>query len=260
MPKKIAIVTGASKGIGAGIAHRLAEQNYALLLNYRNDKESAQAVAASCKQLGSEKTILFQGDVANPDDCNRMVKHAIEEWGAISCVVNNAANTHFVSPSNAFSLSGEDFISIYKVNLVGTYQMMKEAKPYLQKANGSIINISSTASLNGIGSSPAYAASKGALNTLTLSFAKLLAPHIRVNAICPGIIDTDWWNQAFVDPARREAFLTKQKAKLPLQKLCSVKEIADMTLHLAESESITGEIIRLNAGAHLGRAVNNVAN
>jgi len=155
-------------------------------------------------------------------------------------------------------LSAEDFQRLFGVNSIGPFQMVRAARPLLEagaKASGhasAVVNVSSVAGISGIGSSVAYVASKAALNTMTISLARALAPLIRVNAVCPGYIDTPWFTKGRgVEAAAkvRETVI----AKVPLKRASTAEDVANAVCFLATAKSshMTGEILRIDAGLHL---------
>ena len=152
----------------------------------------AKTVAKNCSNEASE-VYAFQADVSNNDDCLATINKALEKWNRIDALVNNAGTTKFVwDHSDLNSLDADDFQNIYSVNVIGPFQMVKASKKYLLKSkNPCVVNVSSIGGTRGIGSSLAYASSKGALNTMTLSMARNLGP-IRVNAVCPGFNEGEW--------------------------------------------------------------------
>ena len=195
--RKVAIITGSSQGLGASIAIKLSQRNINLVINYSNNKDMALKIKDECINNGVE-AIIVQADVSSDDDCKKLVQETIDAFGKVDILVNNAGTTKFADHSKLDKLSGEDFINIYKVNVIGPYQMIRAVEPIMKKNGfGSVVNISSIAGKTGIGSSIAYAASKGALNTMTLSLAKALGPEIRVNTVCPGFIGTGWFENRF---------------------------------------------------------------
>ena len=167
--------------------------------------------------------------------------------------VNNAGTTKFANHQKLDALTDQDFINIYKVNVVGPYQMIRAVEPYMKKQKfGSVVNVSSIAGKTGIGSSIAYAASKGALNTMTLSLAKALGPEIRVNTVCPGFIGTGW----FLDRFGEETFnriVKDQEDITPLKRAGTPDDIAKSVIFfcLEGGEHITGETLISDAGMHL---------
>ena len=195
--RKVAIITGSSQGLGASIAIKLSQRNINLVINYSNNKDMALKIKDECVNNGVE-AITVQADVSSDDDCKKLVQETIDTVGKVDILVNNAGTTKFADHSKLDKLNDEDFINIYKVNVIGPYQMIRAVEPIMKENGfGSVVNISSIAGKTGIGSSIAYAASKGALNTMTLSLAKALGPEIRVNTVCPGFIGTGWFENRF---------------------------------------------------------------
>ena len=190
--RPVAIVSGSATGIGAACARRLASHGFNVLINYTRSAEAAEKTAARCRESGA-KALVVQGDVSEDDACRTLVDEAAQRWGAIDVLVNNAGTTRFADPGDLATLSKDDFDRIFAVNVTGAYQLTRAASGHLKRSTyASIVNVSSHSGFSGMGSSMAYAASKGALNTLTLSLASALAPEIRVNAVCPGYVDTRW--------------------------------------------------------------------
>jgi 3-oxoacyl-[acyl-carrier protein] reductase len=251
---KAAIATGASSddGIGAECAKILASRGCNVLVNYATNKAGADKVVAHCQGLGVD-AIAVQGDVSKDADCVRMVKTAVERWGRLDVLINNAAVTKPIPHKRMDLLDGAEFQRIYSVNLVGNYQMCRAAAPHL-KASGdaAIVNISSVGAMRAGGSSMAYTASKGALNNLTLSMARLLAPEVRVNALCPGGMLGHWTRQILNEEQYAER-VRRAKEEFPLGKGIWPVDVARAALFLVEVATVmTGECIRMDCGQHLG--------
>jgi 3-oxoacyl-[acyl-carrier protein] reductase len=200
---------------------------------------------------------VVQGDVARDEDCRKIVA-AASSWGRLDALVNNAGTTKHVAHDKLDELSAEDFQRIFAVNTIGPYQMIRAARPMLEaaaKASGkpaAVVSVSSVAGISGGGSSVAYAASKGALNTMTLSLARALAPLIRVNAVCPGYIDTPWFTKGRGEAGAKQV-RDAVVAKVALKVASSADDIAQLVCFLATSASrnMTGEVVRMDAGMHL---------
>ena len=251
-----AVVTGSASGLGAATAAILAKGGARIVINYSSSQKEAEQTADVCRSAGAE-VVVVQGDVSRDEDC-RKIAAAAAAWGRLDVLVNNAGTTKHVPHGELDGLSSEDFQRLFGVNTIGPFQMLRAARPLLEagaKASGrasSVVNVSSVAGISGIGSSVAYAASKGALNTITLSLARALAPLIRVNAVCPGYIDTPWFTKGRgVEGAAkvRDAVV----AKVPLKRASSAEDVANVVCFLAlpQSGNMTGEIVRIDAGAHL---------
>src|SRR6201998_4086985 len=251
------IVTGSASGLGAATAGILAKGGARIVVNYSNSKNEAEATAEACRKAGAVEVVVVQGDVSRDEDCRRIVA-AAAPWGRLDALVNNAGTTKHVPHDNLDGLSAEDFQRLFAVNTIGPFQMVRSARSLLEagaKASGrasSVVNVSSVAGISGIGSSVAYAASKGALNTITLSLARALAPLIRVNTVCPGHIDTPWFTKGRgADGAAKVR--DSVVAKVPLKRASTAEDVANLVYFLAtpQSSNMTGEIIRMDAGAHL---------
>ena len=247
----VAIVTGSSSGVGAATAKLLASKGCHVVVNYSRNAEGAEQTAAACRELGVG-TEVVQADVASDDDCRKLVAAAMERWGRLSALVNNAGITKFNAHGNLAGLTSDDFHWIYGVNVVGPYQMIRAAEAALRASgDASVVNVASIAGVQGIGSSVAYAASKGALLTMTKSLARVLGPEVRVNAVCPGFIQGEWLEQGLGAEAYART-LAAAEAKAPLGRVCTAESVAESILHFIEGHSIiTGEHIILDGGAHL---------
>lgn len=247
----IVVVTGASTGLGRAIAAGAAGQGArAVVVNYANAAAEAEETAAMVRAAGAE-AVVVQGDVRQDDDCRRIAE-AAAPYGRIDALFNNAGRTKRVRYEDLDGLDADDFLDIYHVNVVGPYQMTRAARALLEASDiASVVNTSSIAGVNGGGSSIAYSASKGALNTMTLSLAKALAPKIRVNAICPGFIDSPWFDKLGTDTGKLREHIQKTT---PLQAASTPEDIADTALFLGSraSRHVTGETLMVDAGLHLG--------
>lgn len=250
-----AIVTGSSSGVGAATAKLLASLGCNVLVNYNSNQAGGEAVAEECRAAGVD-AMAFGGSVADDAACVAMVGAARERWGRIDILVNNAGTTKFVAHGNLDGLDSEDFQQIYGVNLIGPYQMIRAVRPAMesQEDGGHVVNVASTAGIDGIGSSIAYAASKGALVTMGLSLARALGPKIRVNTICPGFIQGEWLRQGLGDKAY-EATLDRQLKNTPLRRTATAESVAEAILQfIGGSPAVTGQTLIVDGGLHLTRA------
>lgn len=250
------IITGSASGLGAATAAILAKAGARIVVNYSSSKKEAEETADLCREAGGD-VVVVQGDVSRDEDCKRIVA-AAAPWGRLDALINNAGTTKHVAHDNLDGLSAEDFQRIYAVNTIGPYQMVRAARSLLEasaKESGhpsAVVNTSSVAGISGGGSSVAYAASKGALNTMTLSLARALAPLIRVNTVCPGYIDTPWFTKgrgAAAAAQVRDSVI----AKVALKRASTADDIAQLVCFLATppSGNMTGEVVRMDAGMHL---------
>lgn len=252
LTKKVAIITGSSSGVGAATARLLASLGCNVVVNYNSNADGANRVAAECEQLGVE-TLVVAGNVAQDEDCRAMVAAAVAKWGRLDVLVNNAGTTKFVDHSDLDGLSSEDFQRIYGVNVIGCYQMIRAANAVMckQEDGGVVVNVASTAAITGIGSSVAYAASKGAMVTLTLSLARALGPKLRINAVCPGFIEGDWLLEGLGEQKYEELIQVNRK-NAPLGVTATAETVADAILcFITGPQIITGETLIVDGGRHL---------
>jgi NAD(P)-dependent dehydrogenase (short-subunit alcohol dehydrogenase family) len=234
----------------------LAKGGARILINYSSSRKEAEATADLCRTAGSE-VVVVQGDVARDEDCKKIVA-AAAPWGRLDALINNAGTTKHVPHGNLDGLSADDFQRLFGVNTIGPFQMVRAARSLLEagaKAAGrasAVVNVSSVAGISGVGSSIAYAASKGALNTITYSLARALAPLIRVNTVCPGYIDTPWFTKGRGEEAGKQV-RDSVIAKVPLKVASSADDVAALVCFLATpaSGNMTGELVRMDAGSHL---------
>jgi 3-oxoacyl-[acyl-carrier protein] reductase len=249
----VCIVTGSATGTGAACAVQLARKGARVVVNYTKSESEAKDTAEKCKAAGAE-AIVVQGDVAVDADCRKLAQAALDKWGRIDGLVNNAGITKFAAHADLDALDAADFQHIYAVNVIGPYQMIRACAPAMKKqGQASIVNVSSISGIKGIGSSVAYVASKGALNAMTLSLARALAPEIRVNAICPGLIETRWHLSRFSEEDYAK-FKANYEKTVPLAKAASADEVAEVAVWLLEGAAqVTGETILVDGGLHLGK-------
>lgn len=256
---RIALVTGSATGLGRAIAVKLAERGADVIINYSRSATEAEEAADLCRAAGSQVEVV-KANVADPTDCLTLAEAAARR-GRLDILVNNAGITrHARDHSDLDALSKDDFMDTYEVNVVGPYLMLQATKPLLEAAYqttnraSTVLNTSSIAGIKGIGSSVAYAATKGALNTMTVSLARALAPAIRVNAICPGFIGTRWFKDAMDEDAYAKT-VEAVAAKNALGVASGPDDIADTALFFLSDAArhVTGELLLVDAGMHLNR-------
>jgi len=255
LKNQVAVVSGSATGLGAAVALKLAERGVNVVVNYTKSVKEAEETLGLAKAKGVD-AILGQGDVASDDDCRRIAKQAHDRWGRIDMLVNNAGTTKFADHGDLDALTADDFLNIYKVNVVGAYQMIRACAPHLKATKlGRVVNVSSIAGVLGVGSSVAYAASKGALNTMTKSLARSLAPEIRVNAVCPGFIGTRWFSERF-GPETYARIVEHNVQSTPLHRAGTPEDVADAVVFFCAEGGvhITGETLLSDAGHHLALA------
>jgi len=231
---KVAIVTGGNSGMGEATVRELEKRGW--------------KVAAMARTKVPE---AFRGDVSVDADCRRVAKAVLEKWGRIDALVNSAGTTKFVKHEDLEGLKAEDFEAIFRVNLIGPFQMIRACAPALKAARGCIVNLSSVASLLGTGSSIAYAASKAALDTMTFSLARALGPEIRVNVVAPGYVKTAWQVSAHGQEGA-DALERKYAEKAPMKAAPQAGEVAEAVAWIVEGgRAVTGQILYVDAGMHV---------
>jgi len=238
---RVALVTGSATGIGRAVAWRLAERGFAVTVNYSKSKEDAEETADGVRQRGGG-ALLFPANVGDDTAVRAMVERTVTEFGGLNVLINNAATTYFVPHDDLDGLTDRVWDDILNVNLKGTFYGCRAAMPYLKARRGNIVNIASVAGVAGSGSSIAYAASKGAVITLTKSLAKAFAPDVRVNAVAPGPVQTRWLadHQDMVEQAMK---LT------PLKRPATADDVAEATLFLADGTTLmTGQVLVVDGG------------
>ena len=249
--RRVAIVTGSSSGVGAATVEQLAAKGWNVVINYSRSDAAAEAVAERCRVAGA-KVHVQRANVADDDDCRALVAGALGRFERLDALVNNAGTTKFVNHADLDGLDADDFHHIYGVNTVGAYQMTRAAAPHLRASgNAAVVMVASIAGVKGIGSSIAYAASKGAMITMTKSLARVLGPEIRVNAVCPGFIQGEWLREGMGSEVydRSKAFL---EGSVPLKLTATAGTVAESIIALLESAPlVTGETLLLDGGHHL---------
>lgn len=244
---KAAIVTGAGTGVGAATARALAKQGCAVLANYSRSKDGAEETAAAAAAHGV-KSLAFRADVSDDADCRAMVEAAVGAFGRLDVLVNNAGTTTFIPHADLEKVDAAAWQSIMAVNVAGPFQCARAAKAAMETSDGGdVVNVSSVAGLVGTGSSIPYCASKAALNNLTVTLARVLAPTIRVNAVAPGFIDGSWLQEGL-----GEAFDTIKShitSRAALGKVCTPEDVSDAILSLITgSDLVTGHVLPVEGG------------
>ena len=239
--KRVALVTGSATGIGRAVAWRFAERGFAVTVNYSKSKDEAEETAEGVRERGG-LAIVVEADVADDTAVRAMVERTVESFGGLDVLVNNAATTYFVPHTDLDGLTGKVWDDILNVNLKGTFFACRAAMPLLKARGGNIVNIASVAGVAGSGSSIAYAASKGAVITLTKSLAKAFAPEVRVNAVAPGPVQTRWL-------ADHPEMIESAMKFTPLKRPATPEDVASVVFFLADQTSLmTGQVLVVDGG------------
>jgi NAD(P)-dependent dehydrogenase (short-subunit alcohol dehydrogenase family) len=240
----VALVTGSTSGIGAAVARRLSNEGYAIVLHSRSSAEAGHALVA---ELGNATYI--QADLAEDADRIRLVREAVSHWGRLNVLVNNAGMSRVIPHTDLMAASPDLWHELYEVNVVAPFRLVAEAESALRAAislgrTGCVVNVSSHAGVRPKGASIPYAASKAALNHVTRLLALSLAPHIRVNAVAPGLVDTpltaDW-------TAAQQLW----RERSPMRRPAGPDDIAQIVMMLIASDYLTGEIVVSDGGLSL---------
>ncbi len=240
---KVVVVTGGSKGIGAEIVKTLANEGYKIVLNYNKSEESAKKIQEDLLNNGI-KIEIFKADVSKREESKKLIKFTIEKFNTIDILINNAG----IAQEKIFTnITEEDWNYILQNNLNSAFYCTQEAvTEMIHNKKGCIINVSSIWGITGASCEVAYSTTKAAINGFTKALAKELGPsNIRVNAIAPGIIDTQMNNNLTAEE------LENIKNEIPLEKIGKPKDIAKCVKWLIEDEYTTGQIISINGGWYI---------
>ena len=233
--KKVAIITGGSRGIGKEIAKKFAKENYNLVINYVSEKTNTEELKKEFEELGAE-VLFIKTNVTSYEECEKMAKDAINKFGKIDVLVNNAGVT---KDSLLLRMKEEDFDTVINVNLKGTFNVTKACIPYMmKKKSGKIVNISSVVGISGNSGQANYAASKAGIIGFTKSVAKA-SRNILANCVAPGYIATDMTNG--LSDAVKESI----NNQIPLKRVGMPEEVAKAVYFLAGEENsyITGQVL-----------------
>lgn len=247
-----AIVTGSGTGVGRATALRLARHGCSVLVNYSRSREAADAVVAEAQALGV-RALAVEADVSDDAACRALVARAVDAFGRIDILVNNAGTTKFIAADDLESLTDDVWHRIFDVNLLGTFHCARAVRePMLAGGGGQIVNVSSVAAYLGKGSSIAYAASKAAVNNLTVALARTFAPHIRVNAVAPGFITGRWLQEGFGESYPAAKRLAERRN--PLGKVCDPDDVAAAIESIViGSPMVTGQVLVCDGGMLIGK-------
>ena len=247
---RASLVTGASRGVGAATALQLAKAGCRVAINYNQSTDRAESVAARCREVGVE-AILVQGDVAEDAVCRAIVQQAMETFGELDILINNAGTTRFIDFPDLDAVTDEDWERIFAVNLKGPFQMARAARAALTAGEGGVIvNTASIAGMVGAGSSIPYCASKAALINLTLSLARTLGPTIRVNAVAPGFIEGEWLQKGLGEAY--EQVKERKAAGTVLSAVSTPEDVAQGILAMVTVPKTTGHTLVIDGGDTIG--------
>lgn len=242
--RRVALVTGGGSGVGRACAVRFARLGFDVVINYRATTSDAEETRALVEEAGAQ-ALVVQCDVSRDAEVVEMIRQVEARFGRLDVIVNSAGTTFFIEHTDLAGMTEDKWDRIFAVNTKGPFFVIRAAMPLLEKAEGaSVVNISSASAYTGTGSSIAYGASKGALNTMTKSLARAYAPNIRINAVCPGPIDSPWLHRGLTEEA-----IGRLVSTLPIPELLQPEDVADSVVYLAlESTKSTGQTLVLDGG------------
>ena len=237
---RVVVVTGSSTGIGAAVAQAFANLGVGVVVNSASSVAAGQQVAKDLPDA-----IYVQADVSDPAQAERLVDAAVEHYGRLDIVVNNAGTTVVIPHHDLDGATNEIWERILRVNVLGAWNMTRAAAPHLRASgDGVVLNVTSIAGVRPVGSSIPYAVSKAAVNHLTVLLANALGPEIRVHAVAPGLIDTDWtesWDE----------IRSTVRATAPLRRSGTPDDVADACVALVTTRYATGQVLVVDGGVTL---------
>jgi ketoreductase RED2 len=239
---QVAIVTGSSSGIGAAVATDLAAAGASVVVNSSSSVAAGTALAAS---LPRGRACYIQADISDEAQARRLVADTVERFGRLDVLVNNAGTTQVIPHHDLAAATPAVWRRIFDVNVIGTWMVTVAAAPHLAAdGGGSVVNITSVAGVRPTGSSIPYAASKAALNHLTLLLANVLGPEVRVNAVAPGLVDTPWTEDW-------DVVRSYVRANAPLRRSATPEDVSAVVMGVLRSAYVTGEVVLVDGGLHL---------
>ena len=245
--RKLALVTGASAGIGFELAGVFARNGYDVVINFSRSEESAKITARDAEAAGA-RALLYRCDVSDDSCVRAMIAATQKEFGRLDVLINNAGTTVDVEPKDLEGMKVEDWNRVFNVNVLGLFLVTRAAVPLLKNSpNGCVVNTCSIAGLRPSVQPLPYAASKAAVANLTKTLANALGPQIRVNAVAPGWIEGDWMKRTLAE--NYEGLMARRAKYTPLKRCCTEDDVADSMLSLIlHNRFVTGEIIIVDGG------------
>ena len=249
---KVAVVTGASRGVGRTTAIELAQGGCAVVINYSHSEGEARGVVAEIES-GGGRAVAIQANVSDDDACRRMIDETVGHYGGLDILVNNAGTSTFINHDKLDDVTDELWDRILNVNVKGPFQCVRAAREYLAAGDGGeVVNVTSVAGLSAKGSCIPYCCSKAALINMTVSLARVLGPSIRVNAVAPGFIEGAWLEKGLGDDY--DAVKAKVEDAAVLRKVCRPEDVSAAILSLITgSDLVTGQNVVCDGGMLIGR-------
>ena len=238
---KVALITGSATGIGRSATLQLAQRGYNIVVNYSRSRTEAEETLSLVQQTGVQ-ALLVEANVSDDAAVRQMIAQTVGHFGGLDVLVNNAGTTHFIDHTDLEAVTDQVWDDFLSVNLKGLFSCCRAAMPHLNARGGNIVNVASVAGLAGSGSSIPYAASKGAVITLTKSLARAFAPEVRVNAVAPGPVQTRWL-------ADHQDMVEKAMTQTPMQRPSTPDDIPEAIVFLADvSTLMTGQVMVIDGG------------
>jgi 3-oxoacyl-[acyl-carrier protein] reductase len=247
-----ALITGGGTGVGRATALELARRGCSVVVNYSRSKDEAERTADEVRALGVKSAALC-ADVSDDAACRDLVARSVSELGRLDVLVNSAGTTRFIQHQDLDAVQDDDWDHIFGVNVKGAFNAARAARGAMDETGGgAIVNVSSIAGIAAIGSSIPYAASKAAMNNVTLALARVLAPTKRVNAGAPGFITGRWLEQGL--GAVYETIKKRSEDRAALGRVCDPEDVAAAILGLITgSDLVTGQVLVVDGGMLIGR-------
>lgn len=247
---RAAIVTGSATGIGRSTALGLARRGCHVVINYTRSEAEAQETVREAEAAGAT-ALLCRCNVSEDEEVRRMVAVCEEKFGRLDVLVNAAGATHFSAPEDLEAITDEVWNRIFRVNVHGTFLATRAATPLLKRSGqGAVVNVSSIAGIRPAAQAIPYAASKAAVVNMTVSFARILAPEVRVNAVAPGWMTGRWMKSALGDQYDR--LMERRAQRTPLGRVATPEDVAQTILSLIEANDfVTGQVVVIDGGYSL---------
>ena len=244
---RVALVTGASRGMGRSIAVALAERGHDVGINFSRSRDDAEETARLVIEHG-RRPLLLQADVSDEQAVRAMIATHTSEFGQLDVLVNNAGTTLDTEPDDLEGLQLEDWDRVFAVNVRGLFQVTRAAVPLLRNSSAaSVVNMASIAGLRPSAQPFPYAASKAAVVNLTKTLARALAPEIRVNAVAPGWVEGEWMEHALGENYQR--LMERRASHTPMRQVVTPEDVAEVVLSLVlTSRLVTGEVVVIDGG------------
>lgn len=244
---KAALVTGSATGIGRATALALARRGANVVINYTRSEAEAEATVRDAQKLGV-RALLCRSDVSDDASVRALVSACEREFGRLDILVNCAGTTHFAAADDLEAITPEIWARIFDVNVRGTFFVTRAAAPLLKRSgNGAVVNLASIAGLHPAAQVIPYAASKAAIVNMTMSFARILAPEVRVNAVAPGWMEGRWMQSAL--GADYDRLMERRGKRTPLRRVATPDDVAQTIVSLvAENDFVTGQVVVIDGG------------